>query len=396
MLNLLKDILFFYPKLKVRSSQTLYQYIFGTLELYKITMDASYLENASQAGELLLKQQNVDGGFDIGFNFLYGTNKLKPSSKSSTTPECLSAIALMHLYEHTNNIEFYIAAHRCLEWLKSKIIFNKETAEISYCPDHFPENHIINALSFAVAALSMIDSPEMQSHKKISKDLSNRVLELLEHDSESGFMYSRYFNHQAEINDNEKQIEKIDYYHMAQQALYHFYAYKNFQNIEDKIISDNLYSYLKNLFLKNKIIEYCNDKKFSPSNVHVWGLMSVVQSFLVYGDTNEDPFFHKHAKVLIKFLVNNSLDKNRFVPIISTDGKVIKDYPFIRGDSWAYHALCLYYSREKNNETLDIIKKMEKRFHLNLYKGYEMNRWNFRKLFLVKLKKKIFNEESII
>ena len=83
MKNFLKKILVI-PNHKVLCSQTLYECLFTCIEMFEFSGDDFWRVEVKNVADIISLNQNKDGGFNIGYNFIFGTGVVKKNASEST------------------------------------------------------------------------------------------------------------------------------------------------------------------------------------------------------------------------------------------------------------------------------------------------------------------------
>lgn len=381
MIRLLKKIIWFYPKLNVQSSQTLYQLVFA-INYVENDLREINIEIKNKLLQLILEKQNDDGGFNIGFNFLFGTNKLKPYHNSSTTPETLSILALYYLLNDHNKEIIFNSFKKHLVWIKKYIVGIHEQ-RIAYCPSYSTIPHITNSTSFAFLTTGIFKKLGLISNEpKFRVSLEEDLIT----DKSNRYGYYYYFVQNSQLNTNEKQIMKIDYYHLAQQGWCHLIRFKLLNDKKDLKLSKRIFEFFIVSNVENEILNYCKDKNHTPNDIPLWGAMSLVQFssefFNLTKDTRALNIIENYTNFVLKFRKSNG----QYPAVVSQTGLLVDNSQFMRGDAWICHGFAAAYSVTKDNRFLDATEEIMKNLIKENFKGNEPNRWSKRKLISLRLR----------
>lgn len=381
MLNLLKRFFWFYPRVDVQSSQTFYQTVFALNYLENDLTDVN-INIKNKLLHLILDKQNVDGGFDIGFNFLFGTKKLKPYDNSSTTPETLSVLALYYLLNDNNKELIFNSFTKHLNWIQNNVV-GKQKQRIAYCPSYSTIPHITNSTTFAFLTTGIFKKLGLIKHEpnfrfSLKDDL------IFDSSKNSGFYY--YFLQDSKLNINEKQINKVDNYHLAQQGWCHLIRFKLLGEIEDLDLSKLILEFFVLNGAENRILNYCKDKNHTPNNVPLWGAMSLVQFASEFYLITNDKRALNIIKTYTNFVLKHQKPNGQYPAVVSQDGTIIDNSQFIRGDAWICHGFAAAFFVTKDKKLLDASRAIIVNLINNDYKGNEPNRWSRRKLISLRIR----------
>lgn len=364
-----------FPILEVQyCSQTIYQSLLMTLNMYKITKEKYWFDEAKKTKDILIKIQQNDGGWDIGyyFNFGYRHNK-----GESTSPELLSIVALIRFWEVEQDKNVENAIQRGIDWIISNSIRVENDWAIPYGPYSIKKVVVYNGISFAQAPLAMWAKYEKDLNRKnklieIYKGMNRYLEKNVVYTKDGGYM--KYSIPRPDMT--QEQVDKIDYYHLAQQAEMHFYANEYYPDENAFKIYKSFIDYLLYLHKTNNVIPYVNNNLFK-NNVHVWGYASTLNAFIL-----EAGFEYKKAAMFTKdWLLKYSFNKNYFYPVLSSDGLVIDKNYYPRSDAWVLHALSMYYAIEKEKKLEKIINKSYKKLSNSDFSGLENHaNTHFRRL----------------
>lgn len=132
-------------------SQTVYEALLGCCRMWEATHDSRWGDRSQRLLNILLRIQQPDGGFDIGYEFNFGRLHKKGQS---TSPELVGLVALCeyaHLFEEKQAGQ---AAQRAAEWIcKRALDMGDGKVAIAYSPYTINEVMVYNGTSFACGAL---------------------------------------------------------------------------------------------------------------------------------------------------------------------------------------------------------------------------------------------------
>ena len=229
------------PEKNILSSQTLYELAFTNINMFSHSKDRKYLEQAKNDIEMIISTQLDDGGFDLGYDFIFGKGLSKTAKKEGTSPELLSLTALSIYKEvaRCDSPRVMRAIENALKWIKDRILqVSPGVYAMPYAPDSLNRVHIINASSFTISAIACsiqhIDCPQMKD--EFIKYLDGLFLFMdnqLEPSNEGA--YWPYFYKKGDEQEQSLINDKIDNYHMAQQLYHHILASQYVDNTNNNI-----------------------------------------------------------------------------------------------------------------------------------------------------------------
>ena len=394
----LRDLLI-WPQVEVKCSQTLYETVLGCLDLHQLTNDNVWKERAVSCAHRLCKSQNEDGGFNIGFNFVFGRGLMKRKWDDSTTPELLSVYSLLRVRDELQVKAFNENIKLGLNWLirNSYKLSDGERWAIPYCPGTVFDPHITNSVSFALPALAASGTAENESvRREIFDGYLNFLLGELETDSEiKGAAYWRYFYRGGANFRYEAQQGKIDNYHMAQQLHYQCVVQAIEPDDRAMKIIRQVGEYLLGIRNDHGIFEYCNQPEFSPSDVQVWGFSSVIQGLVSAGFILEDERYLVAARTFSEWLLENCWNGEYFFPVLDVNGRVLEREWYPRTNAWVFHSLSYFMLKLGRDERiLAILEKVYTKLEVGNFQGRERNTWSKRLLFAVRLQNALLRKES--
>jgi hypothetical protein len=387
--TLIKNIIF-WPKTCPFSSQTGYEFIFGCLSLYKSTGDQEWLDKALYTAEKLIGNQTLDGGFDIGFNFLFGKGLLKKHGNDPTTPELLSAVALADIRKNAGNLDFDHNIDAAYKWALRYIysIDDKKYA-IPYAPLTLDTIHINNSNTFAAACIVFCNLNEDSANtQEYLEGLIRYIYDAIDKNPESKMCGSlKYFSQESSVNMLDPNKLKIDNCHIGHQLHYHCRIEKKAPNLYNRKIIEFFSNYLLSIADSNGVFEYCNSRKYAPRDVQIWGYASVIQGLVsAYEITNNKELLTLASKIK-NFILKYSYNGEYFCPVLDVCGNVLESEYYPRTNAWVFHSLAFYYQHvDRDPELLNIISVLSRKLLEKSLKGSERNMWSYRKLYLLRLR----------
>ncbi|HFQ4858321.1 TPA: hypothetical protein ACGUPG_004142 [Vibrio vulnificus] len=351
------------PEGGILSSQTLYECLFYQINMYHTTGDNKYFGYAKQVARKICATQLSDGGFDLGYNFIFGKGLNKKNLKEGTSPELLSLTALSLYSQLVNNQDKVVldAIEKSINWIEKRVI-EIETGifAIPYAPDSYSKVHIINATSFAISAIASSAShiKDMERKKKFEDFLNGMyqfMFNQIEMTSDDAGLWPYFYKNGSQeelklIND------KVDNYHMAQQLYHHIIADSFYSNDYNKKSIEIIFKYLISILDDNGYLPYTVHKGKATDKVDIWGFSSLVGCFSLYSKVYECDVAKKASQRCFDYLMNHAWSGEYFYPIILNSNKSVFDGHFYpRSDAWVIHAISDYSRFVSQND--DIILK---------------------------------------
>lgn len=372
------------PEPDIKSSQTLYECLFYNLNLYKIKKDDSYYKRCQKIANEICVSQLFDGGFDLGYDFIFGKDLHKKNKKEGTSPELLSITALSLYFEISDKTDLKVksAINKGMSWIDKRIIKVDDFHAIPYAPDTYKYVHIINATSFCISAISTsieyVDDVNLKLRlKNYLGSMYNFIYDQFILVSESS-AYLPYFYINGSEFERQFVNDKIDNYHLAQQLYHHIIADKYFPSDTNKKCIHYMYNYLSSLIDADGFIPYTINNKSISDKVSVWGFSSVISAFSLYDYTYNTS---SNVKSIVRYLKAYCWNGEYFNPVILNSTRESFDSNFYpRSDAWVIHAISDYMLYSSFDENL--FEMSESSFLLiekDNYIGLENHTITFRK-----------------
>lgn len=374
----IKDIILKYvnkPVDNIKSSQTLYEALFANMNMYLKYHNKEFEDRCINIAQLIVKSQLLDGGFDIGYNFRFGNNMTKKTDKESTTPEILSIYALLEYYEIFKDESVVTAIKKGMSWVEEKV-YEKDNGifVIPYAPCSYKSVHITNAISFTVSTIVYY----MHIFKDDRfKNICDGMLKYMKNELiiKEDMGYWNYF--EKDMMEEEGYL-KTDNYHIAQQLYYHILLDKYYENTDNKEIIRLVSNYIKYKLKTNLAVPYIEIGKKATKDIHSWGYCSLLLCALYFEEDN----IKEDVK---KYIMENMVKGDHFLPIIKNDGEVIDDEYYPRSDAWILHALSEYLlMNEEDTKVYEIVSVGLKKLERVEYKGLENHAFTTRKKIFTK------------
>lgn len=321
-------------------SQTIYESLLGCCRMWEATGDTRWKARAERVLAILLKIQQPDGGFDIGYDFNFGRLHKRGDS---TSPELVGLLALCEYGRLFDRDRVQEAAKRATEWIRrhAQELGGGEVA-IPYSPYTINEVMVYNGTSFACGALGYYLGV-FGADKEIS-DLYHGMVRYLdrvmsmEEGSPGRFWY--YCDQSRDDWDEQRRV-KIDYYHQMQQVEMHALAQQVRPDpVQLKLIRDAA-DHVAYLQSRHPIVPYTNHARYFKDQIHLWGLSSVIPGMLeaavVLPERRED--YEKVARAVFDWIATHAWNGNSFEAILQKDGKRIDPrFYMVRSDAWVFNA----------------------------------------------------------
>lgn len=383
------------PEKDILSSQTLYEALLTALDMYESCTnenDKKFWENESfKLANLIKNTQLPNGGFDLGYNFVFGKGLEKTYSKEATTPEVLSVYAL-YRYTETFGLEksSFISANieNGVKWILNNIIAIDNYYAIPYAPHTYDKVHITNGVSFAIGALAYYvrDNKKDERAVEVFNGMIEFMYDQLENSVSGSGSYWPYFYQNGSEKEKELINDKVDNYHIAQQLKYHCAAYKlvpTAKNLEIiKLVSDYLFSKIDN----NMFIPYTENGNKKSSKIDMWGYTSIIKAFIEVNHILKEEKYTIISKKIVKKVINHSWNGEYFYPILDDRFRAFDKHFYPRSDAWVLHSLAHYYKNiERDEEIYKVIFKGYTSISEVNFIGYENHTLSRRKKVFIKL-----------
>ncbi|ROR17237.1 hypothetical protein EDB67_12234 [Vibrio crassostreae] len=346
------------PEPNILSSQTLYECLFYNINMYSTVECQSYLNNAKKVAHKICETQLEDGGFDLGYDFIFGKGLHKNNLKEGTSPELLSLTALALYSSLVDNKDEMVlrSVMKAIDWIEHRVIeVQQGVYAIPYAPDSYKKVHIINATSFAISAIAtsiqFIDDRERKlKFERYLDGMYKFMFSQVDYTSEDAGLWPYFYQNGSEeelkfIND------KIDNYHMAQQLYHHMIADAFYPNEYNKKSIRLIFNYLVSIIDNDGFLPYTYSKGKATDKVDVWGFSSLIGCFSLYYEIYKCEVSRGVAEKSLDYLMKYAWNEGYFNPIILNSNKSVFDGHFYpRSDAWVIHAISDYYRFVNNDE----------------------------------------------
>ncbi|EMS70333.1 hypothetical protein [Ruminiclostridium cellobioparum] len=349
------------PVDNITSSQTLYEALLAILNMDIKFDDIKYKIQAKKVADLIMKSQLKDGGFDIGYNFLFGKQMSKKSHKESTTPEILSVYALIKYYDLYKDDKVVQSIKHGINWIRNFSYKYKDCYwVIPYAPCSYKEVHITNGISFTVGTLVYY----MHVFNDYGlKDICDGMLTYMK-DQLIIYRESGYWNYFEKELMTDPFYIKIDNYHIAQQLYYHLEIDKYYSNEDNKEIIRLVSVYLKRKLTDDIAVPYIEVNGKISRDIHTWGYCSLLLCALLWEDS-------LHIERIKAFMASKFIVSDHFAPIIKPSGEIVDKNYYPRSDAWVLHSLSEYLLYVSDEQVRKIIDTGLDKLGSCYYKGYE-------------------------
>lgn len=363
------------------SSQTLYESLLGCIDLYEATGDDFWADQSGDIARLIVEHQNPDGGFNIGFQFVFGTDVYKSDPNESTAPELLSLYALYKYQEVFGDQSFNNAIEKAIRWiLRFAYQADEGKYAVPYAPYSVSDAHIVNGTSFALPGLAYYcrNNPQDKKAAGLVRAMVHFLKDELEPSPDGNGMYFRYFHKGSERFCTEAQQEKIDNYHIAQQIRYHIAVQELFPCEDNLFIIDNLLPYLlSRQDADSGVIRYCEDDRSYPRDIHSWGFSSCIKGFSSAYRMTGDEQYKQAAHEVLDWLLLYAFNGDYFYPILQEDGSIADDEFYVRSNAWVFHSLAHYLKYVQFDQMIyEICRNTYQMIYGCRFKGYDIKVWN--------------------
>lgn len=391
------------PESNILSSQTMYESLMANIKMYDVLKDLNFKKEAIKIGHKLISYQNEDGGFDIGYNFIFGHNIVKKLKKESTTPELVSLFSLIELSKildltqkdeiHLNE-EIIKSCKKTIDWIEKHIVNFDYGSAIPYAPLTTNNIHITNGVSFTIGALANYIShfePENSKLKNILLNMNKFMLENLEK-SNSGSYWPYFWQASPYINENPRK-SKIDNFHIGQQLRYHAFSFKKYEDEYNKQIIESVTKYLLNEIEDDGTLSYVIVNGKHSGTINSWGYSSVIKGLIESSDLgySDKKQINEKVSIMVNVLIDRFWSGEHFYPIIEKKSfKKIDSNFYPRSDAWVAHSLSYvlkynklekFLEKEKEEEIVNIVSKVLLNISNCNYIGYENHTVTKKKLY---------------
>lgn len=384
--SIAKKMFFRVPYVKF-SAQTLYKTLQACLYMYEISKEQKWIKRAKEIGKLIKKSQLKNGGFDVKYDYTFGSglNHLKGQALSCETT-AITSLLQFEIISGSN--EFTNVIQKGINWIHNNSIrLTDSSYTIPYCPEAFSETCILNGVSFASAALGLgiVSYPSIEN-QLIYERYINFLYQKIEKTESKGFW--RYFDSDCSEIDSVL-IEKIDYYHLAQQVEIHSIAQKYNPINQQKEMILLAANFIVALHEKYGIVPYDN-KNFFGGHIHSWGLSSIIPGMIEAATIHLERYddYMKVATETAEWLLSHAWSGEYFYDILTIHGiPVSKDY-MVRSDAWCLQAFAKYYAHSADERFKDVVEICYKKIEINNFSGKEKHARSKFQTYLQKFQKR--------
>jgi len=379
------------PEKDIYSSQTLYECLFFLIET------ESY-NDAFVLADLIVDSQLDDGGFDIGYDFLFGKGLTKTYDKEGTTPEILSITALSLLVHKCKGFltkeqfkRYQAAIVKGVNWLlENQLTIETNKSAIPYAPHSFEYVHITNATSFAISAIalsySLVNDGLKNDLQELYGKLNKFMLDELVGTSYTAKFWPYFYQNGSEF---EKQYinDKVDNYHIAQQLYFHIIADEFLPCSHNKLIINSVSEYLYSCIDDGGFIPYTIRSGKATSKVDVWGYSSVIMALAKASKYLDKPQYMIAALSANNYLFKYCKASDYFLPIVDNNTRKPFDINFYpRSDAWVIHSVSVLNNLSDISQShIEFCRLVYDKIKSNKFRGLENHTYSLRKKFFVKL-----------
>ena len=391
------------PEANILSSQTMYESLMANINMFTISKELEFKKESMKIGYKLLNHQNKDGGFDIGYNFIFGHNIVKKLKKESTTPELVSLFALVELSKilDTNqkedndlNEKIIKSCKKSVEWIEKHLVNFDYGSAIPYAPLTTTNIHITNGVSFTIGALANYINHFDKENKELKETLlkmNKFMYENLE-ENDNGSYWPYFWQNSPHINDNPRKT-KIDNFHIGQQLRYHAFSLKKYRDQFNEKIVNGVTKYLINEIKDDGKLSYVIVNGKHSGTINSWGYSSVIKGLIEassfeFVDKNE---INNKISTMVNILIDHFWNGEYFYPIVEKKSFSVIDSNFYpRSDAWVAHSLSYvlkynqsekFLDENKKNEISYIVSSVLLKIATHDYTGYENHTVTKKKLY---------------
>lgn len=376
------------PEDNIFSSQTLYECLFYLIE-------RENYEDGLVVAKLIAQSQLDDGGFDIGYDFLFGKGLTKTLPKEGTSPETLSitavALFIKNFSEQLNSVDredLINCVRKGLEWILLHSKVENGNLAIPYAPHSFKYVHITNATSFAMSAIAvgydLVGDDLSQDLSKLYIGMSDFMEGELEASEKFG-KYWPYFYQNGSAFEKQYINDKIDNYHIAQQLYFHILSQQFIKADSNQRVIEAVGSYILNEIDSDGFIPYTKRAGLATQKVDVWGFSSVLMAMAKMFEFTKDRRFLDASNRVENYLFNYCKANDYFYPIIdNATRQPFDDHFYPRSDAWVIHAVSVLDSIDGvERSRIDFCERVFNKIKNCSFRGLENHTFSFRKKLFV-------------
>ncbi|MBN1505721.1 MAG: hypothetical protein JW955_02685 [Sedimentisphaerales bacterium] len=341
--------------------------------MWEATHAAQWRGRAQRAAELLIRIQQLDGGFDIGYEFDFGRLHRKGQS---TSPELVGLVALCEYARLFGGGDVQSAAVRAAEWIRMHALdMGEDKAAIPYSPHTVKEVMIYNGTSFAAGALGCYlgQFGGDEGLRRIYNRMIRYMESVLTVASDLPGRFWHYWDQSRDDLDSLKRT-KIDYYHQMQQVEMHALAEQACPaEGQARIIRDGA-GHVVALSERRTIIPYTNDPNLFRGQIHLWGLASVIPGMLEAGVVIPEcsTAYRGVARHTLMWVLEHAWNGEYFEAVLERDGAHVQPGGYmVRSDAWVFNALAAAVKYLRDDPWTDIAERCYRKMESVDFSGPE-------------------------
>ncbi|MGF1710712.1 hypothetical protein L4C37_09070 [Vibrio kagoshimensis] len=380
-----------FPVIYVKNcSQTLYEVLMFAINIYHSDKSDDNLKRVNICVDNLISIQRKDGGFDIGYDFYFGYYHRKGES---TAPETLSVVALIRAFEITQDTQTKKAIDKGINWIVSnEEKVDKDRSYIPYGPYSTRDIAVYNGTSFALASIAMWAKITNDNRLySLSERLNRYLFDKLEFNNLGG--YIRY--NDPHENTLPEDREKVDFYHLAQQAEMHYLSYKYTGDETALKICEGFWQTIYTLYESGVVIPYLNNNQFD-NQVHLWGYSSCIAAFLDAFEYYGNDKYSNAAFDIKNWIMDKAFESDYFYPVLNNEGTPLDRNFYPRSDAWVIASISKLKTHSPNmldDSEYESIIACYKRIEENEFSGKENHATTFFRFQLMKFVKGILGSK---
>lgn len=367
-------------------SQTLYQSLLYLIRRYEQSGESACISDIDALVHKVRSTQRPDGGFDIGYAFNFGYMHRRGES---TAPEILMLVPLIHIYRMQLGVHVEDIIQKGIAWiLRNKVDVSEDMSYVPYGPCSTRRVAVYNGVSFAQAPVAMWaattnDGGLLDLARRMNRYLCSKVI-----DSGVGRVMP-YTEPRPGLTSAER--EKVDYYHLAQQAEMHFLSAREINSEDSKELGLAFAATLAQLSSSTDVIPYLNNELFQ-GHIHAWGHASTIAAFVDAFECTGQREYLAHAQKQCAWLLCHAYREDYFVPVLLPDGCSLDTNYYPRSDAWVLASLQKYsaYADATMRKFLDdALSKVYARLRSADFTGVENHASTTLRLMIADVAKKI-------
>lgn len=322
-------------------SQTIYEALLACLRMVEAGQSDPWAGRADHVLDILLRIQQPDGGFDIGYEFNFGHLHLRGQS---TSPELVGLLALTEYSRLRGGEPAMDAARRAVEWIRQHALpMGDGKYAIPYSPYTVGSIMVYNGTSFACGALGYYLGV-LGGDDQLHAIYNGMVTYLSDVMTAAPDVPGRfwYYNDQTRANMDVGTRHKVDYYHQMQQVEMHSLAERVCPASGQREMIRDAADHVVALIGTHPVLPYTNDPHAFGGRIHLWGFASVVPGLLEAARVVPEraEIYTAAADDAARWVMRWAWTGTSFHAVLNPDGSSLDASPYmVRSDAWVLNAM---------------------------------------------------------